>query len=364
MKVLCITPTVAPEAGGWGRYSYEILSLYKARKVDFVVFAEKTSNFFLSRVFILRPFSVVGFFKNIFLIRRISKGFDVVHAFEGWPYSVYGYLAILGTKKKLFISGHGTYSVAPLDSIIQGFFLKLSYKRARIIFCNSSYTELQILRRVSCAKTMIVPLGTSMLPAPTKNWLGEVTKLLPNSTPLVITVGAIKKRKGQLDVLKAIVELRAEFPNITYVVVGDDLDKDYKDKMMSLIKKNKIEKHIIFKGRVSDQELSAWYTVADVQVLNSYNHDGHFEGFGLVLLEGYRFGLPAIGSRGCGIEDAIVDGKTGFLTNQSDVSNLTANIRKLLNSGKSAYSNNCAIFLSNFNWEKTVNTYISEYEAE
>jgi phosphatidylinositol alpha-1,6-mannosyltransferase len=41
--------------------------------------------------------------------------------------------------------------------------------------------------------------------------------------------------------------------------------------------------------------------------------DGGFEGFGIVYLEAAASGTPAVGTTGCGAEDAIVDGVTGRL---------------------------------------------------
>ena len=41
--------------------------------------------------------------------------------------------------------------------------------------------------------------------------------------------------------------------------------------------------------------------------------DGGFEGFGIVYLEASASGVPCIGTLGCGAEDAIVDGVTGYL---------------------------------------------------
>jgi phosphatidylinositol alpha-1,6-mannosyltransferase len=41
--------------------------------------------------------------------------------------------------------------------------------------------------------------------------------------------------------------------------------------------------------------------------------DGGFEGFGIVYLEASAAGVAAIGTTGCGAEDAIVQGETGTL---------------------------------------------------
>jgi len=109
--------------------------------------------------------------------------------------------------------------------------------------------------------------------------------------------------------------------------------------------------------------LSEWYRSADVQALNSVNHDGHFEGFGLVVLEGYQFGLPAVGSRDCGIEDAISDGETGYLTEQKKPEDIAKKIRIVLGKGRRSFSEDCQKYSRKFNWDKTVEMYLQSYRG-
>jgi len=86
--------------------------------------------------------------------------------------------------------------------------------------------------------------------------------------------------------------------------------------------------HIL--GRVPDETLIGYYHTADVFALPSINIGGRFEGFGLVYLEAGAAGLPVIGTLGCGAEEAIVDGETGFLVPQYDVEALAGAIIRLL----------------------------------
>jgi phosphatidyl-myo-inositol dimannoside synthase len=61
-----------------------------------------------------------------------------------------------------------------------------------------------------------------------------------------------------------------------------------------------------------------------VFVLTSINQEWRFEGFGLVLLEAGAAGLPVIGTRDCGVEDAIDEGVTGLLVPQEGVESALA----------------------------------------
>jgi phosphatidylinositol alpha-1,6-mannosyltransferase len=81
-----------------------------------------------------------------------------------------------------------------------------------------------------------------------------------------------------------------------------------------------IENCITFHGRIpSLHNLAELYQSAHVFIMLSENQpDGEVEGFGIAILEANYFGLPAIGSKGCGISDAIIDGYNGRLVEGND----------------------------------------------
>lgn len=357
-RILIITPTVNPSSG-WGRVSIEILNRYKKAGLQFGVCTNDREEISFKKEVILEDRSVRGVILNSMRVREVAKKYDVIHVFDQRDFSLYAFFAVLGTPKKLFILGHGTYSVSPLDKPLLGVLFRLIYLRAEAIFCNSSFTAGEIKKRVPKANTPVVPLGTSNLVRPSREDAHRIRDIISKRGPVVITVGAIKKRKGQIYTLQALKKLKKDFPNILYVMLGDDTDKFYVEKIKTLTREHALEDNVLIRGRVTDGELSGWYEVADIFALNSVNHDGHFEGFGLVILEGYQAGLPAVGSRGCGIEDAIRDGETGYLTNQKDFDDIAEKIKKILDLGKENLSDKCRAFGKKFSWERTANTYLA-----
>jgi phosphatidylinositol alpha-1,6-mannosyltransferase len=54
------------------------------------------------------------------------------------------------------------------------------------------------------------------------------------------------------------------------------------------------------------------------------------EGFGIVYLEAATAGLCAVGSKSGGVAEAIIDGQTGLLAKEDDVSDTAEKIIKLL----------------------------------
>lgn len=82
--------------------------------------------------------------------------------------------------------------------------------------------------------------------------------------------------------------------------------------MMEKARKEGVERDIIFTGKRDD--LPELLAISDVMFLLSEK-----EAFGLVLLEGFACGVPAIATKIGGIPEVIEDGKNGFLVELGDV---------------------------------------------
>lgn len=89
----------------------------------------------------------------------------------------------------------------------------------------------------------------------------------------VLNVGTIEDRKNLLNVVKAI-----SGTEIPLVVVGRKTK--YYQKIERLLKKNKMEKQVLFLEGVSMDELACLYKLADIFVYPSF-----FEGFGIPVIE-------------------------------------------------------------------------------
>ena len=73
----------------------------------------------------------------------------------------------------------------------------------------------------------------------------------------------------------------------------------------------------------TDAELADAYALGDVFVLPSRGGPKDVEGFGIVFLEAAACGLPSVGTRSGGIEDAVIDGETGLLVDDDLVAALS-----------------------------------------
>ncbi len=312
--------------------------------------------------------TILAFLRNMMKVRRAVKNVQAVHAMDGWPYAIYGWWAVLGTSKRLFISGVGTYSVAPFYIFGQRWLTRRAFARAANVFCISDYTKEQIAKAgVSEKKLLTVLMGNSPLPeisADEREAFSKKYAIDSSRHPIVLTVGAIKTRKGQLETFKAVEILKKKYPSILYIAVGSTRNA-YAEQMKSYAAERGLSAHLRVVSDADERALAYFYSTCTVFALNSFTDETyhHFEGFGLVIVEGYQFGKPAVGSRGCGIESAIQDGKTGLLTEQQSPADIAEKIQTILDS-YDVYSKNASALYPSFTWPKTTATYKSYYFAK
>ncbi|MDP3763186.1 MAG: glycosyltransferase family 4 protein [bacterium] len=350
-NVLIVTGNTKPNSG-MGRYSLSIIEQLRGLGVDY-----KVLNV------LYRKFSIINLIKKCFLVRKELEKYDNIHAFDCWPYGVYAYLGVLGTRKKLFINGVGTYSV-PSGNLLKMFLMINAYKRAEKIFCISNYTKDRILERIPYVKAEVVFLGTTKLPEVShKQQEGYRRKYnFTSRYPILLTVGAIKERKGQFETIQALYKLKNKYPDALYLMVGSNSDRNYVTQIEKYAKEFGMENNIKILSDVhSDTELAYLYSLCHVFLLNSNNVGTHFEGFGLVLLEAGQLGKPVIGSKGCGIEDVIQNGYNGYLTEQRNPEDIYEKLVSVLGGQYETFAKNSIEFSKKFTWSGTVSSYIRHY---
>ena len=170
--------------------------------------------------------------------------------------------------------------------------------------------------------------------------------------PSLLTVGSVSPRKGQHRVIKAMPEILKRYPQAHYHIVGLPV---YKDGFAKLAKDLGVEHAVTFHGKIEKHEdVYRFYRSADVFMILSENQkDGDCEGFGIVILEAGCFGLPSIGAKGSGIEDAIDDGVSGYLVDGNDVAQICDAIKKI-EKNKETMSVGAYSFALNHDWNNII----------
>ncbi len=152
--------------------------------------------------------------------------------------------------------------------------------------------------------------------------------LAKNGTHL-LCVGRIHPRKGQAELIRALNQLEAKTQaTLTLRVVGPVKSHKYFSQLNDLA--NKFGGKIEFLGNLSDEELRGLYQKSDIFCLTPVSQSKSVEGFGFVFLEASAHGLPVVATRTGGVEDAVIHGQTGLLSDPGNIDRLIDNLRTLI----------------------------------
>lgn len=178
------------------------------------------------------------------------------------------------------------------------------------------------------AKAVLSPgalrAGFATRPCKNKTHSNDQTRPL-----VVLTVGRLHPRKGQLLTLKALQALPPDLAARTeYWIAGSTSKSSYERILRQAAAVPGLT--VRFLGNLPDAELDHVYAQADVFALTSIDHGHSVEGFGLVYLEASAHGLPIVAHRVGGVAEAVVDGETGLLIAPDQPSALTEAFRQLL----------------------------------
>lgn len=147
---------------------------------------------------------------------------------------------------------------------------------------------------------------------------------------VVLTVGRLHPRKGQLLTLQALQMLPAAVrARLEYWVVGGQSKGNY-EALLRNAAAEQPDLPVRFFGNLPDEELAGVYDGADIFAMTSVNLDRSVEGFGLVYLEAAAHGLPVVAHDVGGVGEAVVDGVTGLLVPPNRPAQLAAAFEKLV----------------------------------
>ena len=150
------------------------------------------------------------------------------------------------------------------------------------------------------------------------------------SPTTVFFVGRFEIRKGIDTFLEAVAEIAPEFPEVRFVVAGEDRPlapglPPFGESWSEAVKHEPWANRVRFVGSVSDQELHRLYGQSDVVVLPS-----RYESFGLVMVEAMMHGKALVSCDTSGIRDVVRNGVDGLLVEPGDSRAVAAAMRDLL----------------------------------
>jgi phosphatidylinositol alpha-1,6-mannosyltransferase len=175
-----------------------------------------------------------------------------------------------------------------------------TFERADVVFSISRFTSSQLELAGVRSAPILVHGGVD-------SWARRSD---PSERPTILSVGRLVRRKGFDRVIEALPALRRFHRDVIYEIVGDGPDRSY---LVDVARRCGVADRVRFLGSVSDATLRAAYERAWCFALPVRREGYEVEGFGLVYLEAAVVGVPSIGGRGSGAEDAIAHGQTGLV---------------------------------------------------
>lgn len=293
-------------------------------------------------------------------IRRIMRECDIVHALDGYPYGVIASLALVGLKKKFVITAIGTGAIQPLWRWY-GWMLRWAYRRADAVIVISNYTRREILKKLPDLTIEVINHAVDadeFKTATDAELTNEERSQIAAMKPYIMSVGGWKRRKGFEYSFTAFAELRKRFPDMRSVVCGIG-PKPHLTEPLGIT-----GSVFYFKG-IRWPFLKALYRDAELFMLLPCDDEKDVEGFGFAFLEAAASGIPVIGTRESGAEDAVADGMNGFLVPPEDVpAAVDAAIRILSSSElRERFRRGSIEFARRMNWRRVIERYTEIYRA-
>lgn len=141
-------------------------------------------------------------------------------------------------------------------------------------------------------------------------------------------LGVLVKRKGVIDLLKAIKNLKdnglLDEKKAAFNIGGTG---ECEAELRNYVKENSLASYVSFLGWVAGEEKIKQLQTNQVLVLPSYN-----EGLPIAILEAISYGMPVVATDVGSVAEAVHNGENGFLYKAGDIDALTEALNGLISS--------------------------------
>lgn len=360
-KFLLISTEFPPGPGGIGNHAYNLAKHLNLNGHEITVMtvsdfsdAEAEKNFDDRQRFKIIRFSRFKFRLKTYRerIRRISeevKNNNYTHIIFSGRFSLYSslFLRKLCDKIKFIAIAHGGDINA--NNAAEKAIIKKALSEMDLIIPVSNYSASKIPVELKDKNVSVIPNGFDF-----EKDVKVKERTSINKNLNLVTVGTVWPRKGHHNVLKAFPQILKNNPELKYNIAGRLADLS---KIQKFTEDVNMAGHIKLHGLVTNDRLYEILNESDIFImLSETQSSGDFEGFGIAVIEANYFGLPAIGSKNSGLEDAICSGVSGLLVNPDDPDEISEAIEKIKNNYPD-YSKGAKQWAEKHHWGKIVKRY-------
>ena len=214
MKIILISSTNNIQSG-YGNLTHELCMFLKG-KVDFTLllphdeqrypYTSYPVEYILpSYIFNLRTSKVLQY-----LLFKYKTDADIVHSVFEFPYALIAARIAKKNKKPLIIGLAGTYAVKPLFQFPDSIFLRRAYNQAKSMISISQFNR-DMVKKYSETKTPINIIHPAVnFERFSRVYDENIVRQRYHDKKILMTVGALKPRKGHDIVLRALSILKKE----------------------------------------------------------------------------------------------------------------------------------------------------------
>jgi len=172
---------------------------------------------------------------------------------------------------------------------------------------------------------------------------------------LIGYVGRLAPSKRIDHLISAVALLAERVPQARLAIVGAGSERE-EARLRRHAALLGIAKRVTFAGRVSSEERDRLMSGMDVLALTSMR-----EGWGLVVSEAARFGVPSVVYPVAGVVDSVSNGKTGLVTARENPADLASALEKIIRDRplRERLGKNAADYLHQFDEERFIGRFES-----
>lgn len=359
-KVLILTSEFPPQPGGIGNHAFHLAKGLQDSGYEVTLLCDRRSdngmeerNFDGNATFKIiriprRKFILISYFHRIKTALSLGKETDMVVASGKFSLWLGAFLSLF-IKTRFITIIHG--SEIQLPNPVLRKLTNFSIKRYETVIAVSNFTK-SLIAHLKLKNIEVIPNGFEI-------GIPKAYNVKKDPMPVLITVGNVTERKGQQNVIQALPVLLKKYPDLEYHIVGIPTDKSKLEKLALHLG---VEKAVVFYGKVDEKTKEELLLQSDVFVmLSEKTKSGDVEGFGIAILEANALGVPGIGAKGCGIEDAIQDRVSGRLINNKDSKGFELALTDILDNYLS-YSQGARVWSNGFGWDEVIKAYLMVIE--
>lgn len=195
------------------------------------------------------------------------------------------------------------------------FFEMMFVKRADVCYTPSEYT-------LDVIKSQLPKREIELLPIPFDKDKIDSKNATERDARQLLYVGTLEPRKGLHKLVDALKTLKSRGEEFSLKVVGKTVDGGYVGKIKEEVEGTGLA--VEFCGYVGEEELRELYERCGMLV-----HPSAAEGYGIVIVEALRVGLPVVAFRNTAIPYVLGDGERGMICKDGDVAALSDGILRM-----------------------------------